>query len=222
MTANDPAELRKIYGARFEKALAYRRRVWGLLVRDVFQRYVKLEDSILDLGCGYGEFINQVRCREKWAMDLNPDAPKYLDASVRFLEQDSSTQWPLSENALSVVFTSNFFEHLPSKALLKSTLEEVFRCLKPKGTLIAMGPNIKYLAGSYWDFWDHHLSLSDVSLCEGMISSGFVILKCVDRFLPFSMVNTREYPDIVIATYLRLPFAWKIFGRQFLIVAEKP
>ena len=40
MTANQPEELRRIYGARFEKNLDYRRRVWGLLVRDFFQRYV--------------------------------------------------------------------------------------------------------------------------------------------------------------------------------------
>jgi SAM-dependent methyltransferase len=93
MTANQPEELRRIYGARFEKNLDYRRRVWGLLVRDFFQRYVSPAAVVLDLGCGYGEFINAIRCGQKWAMDLNPDAPRFLAADVRFLQQDCSARW---------------------------------------------------------------------------------------------------------------------------------
>ena len=37
MTANQPEELRRIYGARFEKNLNYRRRVWDVLVREFFR-----------------------------------------------------------------------------------------------------------------------------------------------------------------------------------------
>ena len=38
--------------------------------------YVYLPDQpyVLDLGCGYGEFINNVSCTKKFAMDLNPTA----------------------------------------------------------------------------------------------------------------------------------------------------
>ncbi len=221
MTANQPAELKEIYSTRFAKAVAYRRRVWRVLVDDHFQKYIRPSDEVLDLGCGYGEFINQIQCGKKWAMDLNPDASKYLDSSIGFLEQDCSLRWPFADGTLDAVFTSNFFEHLSSKAALKTTLDESHRCLRPGGLLIAIGPNIKFLAGSYWDFWDHHLSLSEVSMAEGMSNCGFEILESIDRFLPFSMVNTREYPAIVISTYLRLRPLWKIFGRQFLIVAAK-
>ena len=48
---------------------------------------------VLDLGCGYGEFINQVRARRKIAMDLNPDAPSHLAPGVEFLHQDCSVRW---------------------------------------------------------------------------------------------------------------------------------
>ena len=41
-------------------------------------RYVQTADALLDLGCGYGEFINASPCGEKFAMDLNPDAPRFL------------------------------------------------------------------------------------------------------------------------------------------------
>lgn len=221
MTANDPSELQRIYGLRFDHRLAYRNSVWKVLIRDKFQQYVRPDSVVLDLGCGYGEFINNIHCAKKYAMDLNPEARKRLNADVELLEQDCSTPWPLAENTLDVVFTSNFFEHLPSKAALKSTLEEAYRCLKPGGLLVAMGPNVRYLSGSYWDFWDHHLALTDLSLGEGLENCGFTIAESVARFLPYTMVNAREYPVFFISAYLRFPLAWKFMGRQFLIAARK-
>jgi len=221
MTANQPEELRRIYGARFEKNLAYRQRVWSVLIRDFFQPRVSPSATVLDLGCGYGEFINHIQCGRKLAMDLNPDAPQFLAADVRFLQQDCSTRWQCEDQSLDVVFTSNFFEHLPSKDALKLTLEEAFRCLKPGGRLLAMGPNIRFLAGEYWDFWDHHLALSDRSLAEGLENCGFTIVENHDRFLPYTMVNRREQPLFLLSLYLKLRPAWKFFGRQFLIVATK-
>lgn len=221
MTANEPSELQRIYGLRFDQKRAYRTRVWQVLVEEKFQSYVRPGATVLDLGCGYGEFINQIRCGKKYAMDLNPGARQHLAPEVELLEQDCSTHWPLAEGSLDVVFTSNFFEHLPSKAALKATLEEAHRCLKPGGALIAMGPNVRYLAGSYWDFWDHHLALTDLSMAEGLENCGFRVAEKVARFLPYTMVKQREVPPAFISAYLRLPLVWPVFGRQFLIVAEK-
>ena len=45
---------------------------------------VGANDSVLDLACGYGEFINAVRDGKKIAVDLNPDTPKLLDPEVAF------------------------------------------------------------------------------------------------------------------------------------------
>ena len=71
-----------------------------------------------------------------------------LDSSVRFLEQDCSSCLQVDGPSLDVVFTSNFFEHLPDKAALGRTMDEIFRCLVPGGKLIAMGPNLKHLPGN--------------------------------------------------------------------------
>src|SRR6185369_3970947 len=72
MSANTPEDLQRIYHARFEKTAAYRRKVWSVLLPDFFQQYVDPAGTVLDLGAGYGEFINQVQCGKKYAMDLNP------------------------------------------------------------------------------------------------------------------------------------------------------
>jgi hypothetical protein len=94
--------------------------------------------------------------------------------------------------------------------------------LKPGGKLIALGPNIRYLAEHYWDFFDHHLALSDRSLVEVLEKTGFTVLENIPRFLPYTMVNSREYPLLFIRLYLRMPLAWTLLGRQFLIIVSKP
>ncbi|MGB8170156.1 MAG: class I SAM-dependent methyltransferase [Chthoniobacteraceae bacterium] len=222
MSANNPDELQRIYGTRFAQNREYRNRVWQVLTSEFFSRFIRPADTVLDLGCGYGEFINHMACGQKYAMDLNPDAPKLLAPGITFLEQDCSTRWPLDDNSLNAVFTSNFFEHLPGKEALSRTLDEVKRCLVPGGCLIAMGPNIRYLAGSYWDFWDHHLALTDLSLEEALVTRGMVTDTRIDRFLPYTMAQGSNPPIAFLRAYLRLPIAWPLFGRQFLVVSRKP
>jgi SAM-dependent methyltransferase len=221
MTVHSREDLQRIYSGRFSATRDYRGRVWSVLVDNWFARYVKATDSVLDLGCGYGEFINTIQCREKLAMDLNPDAQKYLGTDVTFLDQDCSTRWPRQDASLDVVFTSNFFEHLPDKAALGRTLDEIRRCLRPGGHLVAMGPNIKYLAGAYWDFWDHYIPLSEASLKEALVTRGFAVDVCVGRFLPYTMATGPHYPLALLRAYLRLPFAWRFFGKQFLVVGTR-
>lgn len=214
------SELQDIYSQRFEGAIEYRRAVWRALVDDFFSRWTSGARRILDLGCGYGEFINAVRCERRYAMDLNPDARERLDAGITFFEQDCSRPWPVEDGGLDLVFTSNFFEHLPDKATLGRTLDQARRCLAPGGRLIAMGPNIRCLHGRYWDFWDHHLALSDLSLAEGLGVHGFDVERRIARFLPYTMVGAPRFPVLFLRAYLRCPMAWGVLGRQFLIVAR--
>ena len=214
-------DVQTIYGQRFARNQLYRRRVWQVLTADFFQDFLGASASVLDLGCGYGEFINQISASEKYAMDLNPDSARMLAGEIQFFRQDCSQPWPLPESMLDAVFTSNFFEHLPDKATLGRTLEQARRCLKPGGRLIALGPNIKYLPGAYWDFWDHYLPLTEESLSEGLRTRGFKIDRCYSRFLPFTMTHGPEYPLFFLRLYLKFPLAWRLFGKQFLVVAAK-
>lgn len=222
MNAVTAGELKDIYERRFRAQLEYRREVWKVLVTDFFQKYVRPSDTVVDLGCGYGEFINAISCAKKIGMDLNPDTGKNLDPSVQLLEQSCASPWQLPDKSVNLVFTSNFFEHLPDKESLGRTFDEIWRCLAPGGRLIAMGPNIKYLPGEYWDFWDHFLPLSEMSLSEGLTNHDFEILEQVGRFLPYRMTGGPAYPMFFVRAYLRLSILWPLFGKQFLVVAQKP
>jgi hypothetical protein len=173
------------------------------------------------LGCGHCEFINNVRCSQKFAMDLNPDAERLASPDVSVLNQDCSVAWSVPPQSLDVVFTSNFFEHLPTKYALEQTLFEAYKALRLGGCLIAIGPNIRHLPGAYWDFFDHYLPLTELSLIEVLNKCGFEVTFCRDRFLPYTMSDGREYPTWMLRLYLKMPLVWPFFGKQFLVVARK-
>jgi SAM-dependent methyltransferase len=221
MTANTPEDLQQIYASRLAPHLEYRAAVWSVLVDDWFSRYVRPDAAVLDVGCGYGEFINAVRCRRKYGMDLNPDAARYVASDVTILSQDCSMPWPLDDGTLDVVFSSNFYEHLPGKTALGRTFDEAKRCLRPGGLFVAMGPNVKYLPGEYWDFWDHHIALTEASMREALVTRGFAVEECEARFLPYTMAHGPRYPMVFLRAYLRMRWAWRFFGKQFLVVCRR-
>ena len=223
MTAapHDSKELKNIYCRRFDEHVEYRDRIWKTITASYFSKFVSEKDSVLDLGCGYGEFINNIKCAHKTAMDMNPGAKEHLLPDIQFVEQDCSLPWNLPEDSLDVIFTSNFFEHLPSKKTLSDTLQQAYRHLRSGGRIIALGPNVRFTGGAYWNFWDHHLPLTDNAIAEALEIQGFQIEKSVDRFLPYTMVNRRRAPSILVSTYLRVPLLWKVFGKQFLVIGRK-
>ena len=207
------------YRQRFSQATDYRNALWEVLCGDFFQNYIDKDAVLLDLGCGWGEFSNNIVARKKYAMDMNPDAALRLNDDVELLLQDCSQAWPLADNSLDVVFTSNFLEHLPQKSSIESTIEEANRCLKPGGMIIALGPNVRLLPGEYWDFWDHHVQISDRSLAELLTMNAFEIKEQHAGFLPYTMSDGRNPSLLLVRLYLRLRFVWRILGKQFLIVA---
>jgi SAM-dependent methyltransferase len=213
-------DLQRAYDLRFRGSQEYRRRVWKILTQDFFQPLIPSSSHVLDLGCGWGEFINQIDAALKYAMDLNPESRQRLAPNIHFIEQDCSAKWPLGDRSLDVVFSSNFFEHLRAKDDLYRTLGHVRRCLKPGGRLICMGPNIKYLPGRYWDFWDHYLPLTEQSLREVLEVTGFEVERCIAKFVPYQMVRRRPAPLLLVRLYLKLPWTWHFFGQQFLVIAR--
>jgi SAM-dependent methyltransferase len=220
-TAPDGFELQRIYDTRFVGKTEYRTRVWEVLA-PFFGRWFPGNGTILDLGAGYCEFINNATAGSKYAMDLNPEIHKRAAKGVTVLQQDCSKPWPLEDGTLDAVFTSNFLEHLPSKASVAEVLAHVHRCLKPGGHFIALGPNIKYLPGAYWDFFDHFIALTELSLAEALTNSDFEVEEQIPRFLPYTMSRGRQYPMWMLRMYIAMPWVWPLFGTQFLVVGRKP
>jgi SAM-dependent methyltransferase len=216
-------ELSAIYAKRFrDMGIERRDRIWKVLCRSFFDRRMVGEGSVLDLACGYGEFINNIRVRTKYAIDLNPDTAMHTSPDVSFTCVPADHLSHIDTATLDRVFTSNFLEHLPDKATCDRVLREVLRVLRPGGEFLVLGPNIRYLYDKYWDFYDHYLPLSHLSLSEGLAANGYEVVEVIDRFLPYTMQSNAPQADFLIKTYLRMPLAWKVFGKQFLVTARKP
>lgn len=212
----------KIYQTRFDPAtIAAKRELWNVLVEQFLQRYVPTDAVVADIGGGYCEFINAVRCRQKYVVDLNPDVEKYAGPDVEIIMSDASRISSLPDGSVDVAFASNFFEHLPSKEVLFEVLTELHRILKKGGKLLIIQPNIKYAYREYWDFIDHHLPLTENSLGEALMITGYRVAECIPRFLPFSVGSSPSRSTELLKLYLKMPLAWKVFGKQTFMVGVK-
>lgn len=213
--------LKNQYRRRFGTEDAARKQVWRVLIDSWFNRYMTDVEDVLDLGCGWGWFVNQISAPNRFGIDLNPDVRNHLDSEVTLFEQPANNRWPLDDSSLDLVFSSNFLEHLPDRSSIHSTLAEAHRCLRPNGHLVLMGPNIRYVGGAYWDFFDHYVPLTEKSLVEVTELIGFTTETALDRFLPYTMVGKPPPPHLLVSLYLRLPPLWRILGKQFLVVVRK-
>jgi SAM-dependent methyltransferase len=214
------SDLQQTYARRFEGQELRRKQVWEVLCSSFFSRWVRPQDTVLDLGAGYCEFINSIQAGKKLALDLNPATATHAAPGVAVISQDICKPWDIAPSSVDVVFTSNFFEHLENKEGLVHCLKEIRRVLKPKGHFIALGPNIKYAYKVYWDYFDHYLPLSDRSMVEGLELNGFQLEEVIPRFLPFTMRGSMPSHPALVRLYLAIPLAWRIMGEQFLIVAR--
>lgn len=218
-----PDELQRMYDRRFgPEARRAKAEVWRAVVDGFLQRWIAPTDSVLDVGCGMGEFLNHVRCARRTGIDLNPAMAASLAPGIEFKAGDVRDLSFLPDGSQDLVFTSNLLEHLPSKADVERLLREAARVLKKGGHLVALGPNLRFLPGTYWDFWDHLVPITDRSLVEALETIGFETVDCIPKFLPYTTRSSLPKAPWLVRLYLRLPFAWRFLGGQFLVRARKP
>jgi hypothetical protein len=82
--------IEKRYQARFSISLRHRGCEDGTLeglVKQFRQRYVPADGSVVDIGGGYCEFINAVRCRKKYTIDLVLSSPSRASVLARAFQR---------------------------------------------------------------------------------------------------------------------------------------
>ena len=200
--------------------IVQRKALWRVLVTHFFQRYVEPGDTVLDIGSGWGEFINEIRARRRAAIDVSDEYRRYHEPGLLYSLQ-SCCQMGFKDAAVDVVFASNVFEHLASRDDLMAALVEIRRILRPGGRLLVLQPNFKYCYREYFDIFDHYQAYTHVSMREILQLSGFHIRELHPRFLPFSTKQRLPQAAWLVKLYLAMPVWWRIFGKQMFIVAER-
>jgi SAM-dependent methyltransferase len=215
--------LKKLYANRFDsRQMQAKVALWKVLIDEFLQDYVPPESALLDIGGGYCEFINQITAGEKCLIDLNPDSKLFADTDVKVLNIDvlNLDNHTSFTEQFDRIFISNFFEHLRNKEELVQIISFCFDALKPSGSILVIQPNFKYSYKEYYDFIDHQLPITHLSLQELLQTVGFKVDVMIPRFLPFS-TKGRPASPLLLKVYLKLPFLWRFLGGQMFVKASK-
>jgi SAM-dependent methyltransferase len=176
--------------------------------------------TVLDPAAGRGEFIGSIPARERWAVDevAYPEAehsPGVKIVTSKIMDAE------LPADHFDGVFASNFLEHLPTQEAISEFLERMRGVMRPGGRIAIMGPNYRYCAKEYWDCADHYVALTDVAIAEHLYAAGFEPERIIPRYLPYSFRGILPPSKRLTRLYLRAPPAWKLLGKQFLVIGRR-
>jgi len=182
------------------------------------QRFIGTNETILDLGAGYCDFINNIQGGSKHALDIFPEIKKYASTDVIPYPQSCADLSNFQKESIDVVFASNLLEHL-TREDADATLKEIFRVLRAGGRVITIQPNFTYCYRHYFDDYTHIQIYTHAGLSDLLQSHGFSLTYVKGRFLPFSVKTRFPVLPIIIHAYMRSPI--KPFAGQMLHVAQK-
>lgn len=192
-----------------------RKRVWRAITEHL-QRYIPKESSVLELGAGYCDFINQIIANKKTALDFDESSEQYKGEDVRFVKGSVLDFVPMEK--YDVVFASNFLEHFTIKEN-ETILKTIYQSLPKKGKLILVQPNYYYCYRNYFDDYTHKTVFSHNNIIDFLRANKFRVNFVKRRFLPFSFKSHLPASYLLTKMYLKSPI--KPFAKQMLIVAEK-
>ena len=196
---------------------ARRDTVWKALWRYVFRHRIAADDCVLDLGCGYGEFINNVTARRRIGLDMWPGIRKHLGPGVEGIVGSVTDLGGIGDASVDFAFASNLFEHI-SQADFAKVLASLKTKLSARGTLTILQPNYRYACREYFDDYTHVSIYSHVSLADFLVANGYEVIEVRPRFLPLTVKSRLPVSPLLIGLYLASPF--KPMGKQMLLVAR--
>lgn len=191
--------------------------VWQALWRYYFSRHIRPDDCVLDLGCGYGDFINAVKARRRIALDMWPGFPEHLEAGIEPIVAPVNALSSIEERSVDYAFASNIFEHV-SQDIFADTLAGLRTRLTARGTLNILQPNYRYAYREYFDDYTHVAVYSHISLADFLTANGYEVLDVQPRFLPLTVKSRLPVFPPLIAAYLASPV--KPMGKQMLLRAR--
>lgn len=191
--------------------------VWSALWQYYFRHRITPDDCVLDLGAGYGDFINSVTASRRIALDKWPGMRQHVAPDVETIVGPVEDLAAVEDHTVDFAFASNLFEHLSQQALV-SVLASLQEKLSDRGRLTILQPNYRYAFREYFDDYTHVTAYSHVGLTDLMTAHGWEVLEVHPRFLPLSIKSRLPTWKMLVGAYLHLPF--KPLGKQMLIVAR--
>jgi 2-polyprenyl-3-methyl-5-hydroxy-6-metoxy-1,4-benzoquinol methylase len=193
--------------------------IWQVIGQDILALSRSKPHTVIDVGAGYGDFINGIAVKTRWAIDQWPDFLKCLNPDVRGLVCDiRSSKTDVPHSYFDLVFLSNVLEHftLEDASLVLNNISD---WLNESGLAVFLQPNFRFCYKNYFDDYTHKTVFTDESLSCFLRDQGFEIVKVVPRYLPFSFKSRLPKPLWAVKAYLKSPI--RPLGAQMLVIARK-
>lgn len=194
-----------------------RRGVWREIVRYVSYDLGSIE-SILEIGAGYCDFINNYPAKKRICVELNIERKQFAAPGVDFRCGDACRLMNDLDMKVDTVFASNFLEHLTEDQHAE-LMPEIFNALSINGKLVLIQPNYRLCSKHYFDDKTHQTIFSDENIKPFLAKYGFEIIKIIPGLLPFSMKSRLPKWPLLVRLYLNSPV--RPSAAQMYVVAKK-
>ena len=182
--------------------------------------------SILDVGCGRGEFLlGFTRCGLiGYGVDQFNAAESICPDSTIRLSNIESDGIPYPDNFFDIVYSKSVIEHFYYP---ENMVSEIYRVLKPGGKVVTLCPDWKYNYKIYFDDYTHRTPFTIVSLRDIFSIFQFSDVKVVNfRQLPILWGNfsfllfCAELTRLLVPTYFAKHSKWVRFSKEIMLLAS--
>lgn len=179
-----------------------------------YQQVIKLipkkkDQRILDIGCGDGVLLSQIKSGRLYGVDLDESSLIYATAKIKAkLLKSGAEKLPFRNNFFEVVMATEIIEHLTNPQLM---LAEIQRVLKPGGKIIITTP-IKLTSGLTDPLHVREFSPAELS---ALISTKFKLIKIYQTH-PVWLKKLYSQPLFKVNRFYFEPLRWLINGLVLL------
>ncbi len=158
-------------------------------VEKIIKKYLPKDKQahILDLGCGHGTYLYFFK---KWGytnlkgIDMSSEQVDLAHRlQIKEVQLGDINEWlQKSQEPADLVLLMDIIEHLPL-SLIYETVNQIYRLLRPGGTLLIHVPNAEGLFGMRIRYGDltHERAFTQSSIRQLLSSIGFSSLRCTEE-----------------------------------------
>ncbi len=200
------------------------------LIKELVKKYkINLDSSLLELGCGRGEFLNEFTNlgMKGYGTDVSGYAKDYCKNAEIKISDITKEKLPYPDNHFDIVYSKSFIEHFYYPEIV---FEEAYRVLKPSGMFINLTPEWKYFYKTFYEDYTHRTPFTEKSLRDIHSIHGFKNIE-VESFkqLPILWSNNfflrnvfkflSELTRIFVPEYFRMKFKWIRFSKEIMLLS---
>lgn len=184
-----------------------------------FRNFIKKDDVVVDFGCGGGYLLDNIKCRIKAGIEINPEAQKIAKSKGIEVFDDANS---LPDEFADVIISNHALEH--TNHPLKE-LEKLFSKLKKGGRIIFVVPCESISKQYDQDDVNYHLySWSPMSLGNLFTEAGFEVIESkpyIHKWPPKYRLITKYGGQLIFNLFSKLYARIERSWFQVRIIAKK-